>query len=292
MIIASDRTAARAYAALLTKLTSEAPTVVLSDDPGSSARISRIRRGHRPVAGRGAHGLRRRRRAPAVGRDLRHQRLDAAVLRAGHRPVRAVAPAGRNREHLRAVGAQPAAAGQRAGGPAQPRARRAAPRSRRSPRRRSRRQDADREERHGQRASPHWAPTPNWIRSSSTDRRSAPPPRPEATRRPITSASPGCSTPSRCAPCCTGAKTSSCKKRVRRRGGAAGRRCRCMASSAICAVSSTPSSRSTHHRTGKPHGWIHSELRRRCGGPPIAAATREQIQARIDALRQLNSEQS
>jgi hypothetical protein len=48
----------------------------------------------------------------------------------------------------------------------------------------------------------------------------------------------------------------------------------------------------THHRTGKPHGWIHSELRRRCGGPPIAAATREQLQARIEALRQLNSEQS
>lgn len=46
----------------------------------------------------------------------------------------------------------------------------------------------------------------------------------------------------------------------------------------------------THHRTGKPHGWIHSELRRRCGGPPIAAATRDQLQARIEALRQLNSE--
>ncbi len=45
-----------------------------------------------------------------------------------------------------------------------------------------------------------------------------------------------------------------------------------------------------HHRTGKPHGWIHSELRRRCGGPPTAAATRDQLRARIDALRQLNSE--
>ncbi|ETZ96714.1 hypothetical protein I546_7248 [Mycobacterium kansasii 732] len=33
----------------------------------------------------------------------------------------------------------------------------------------------------------------------------------EATRRPTTSASRGCSTPSRCAPCCTAAKTSSCK---------------------------------------------------------------------------------
>ncbi|MEC4761912.1 DEAD/DEAH box helicase [Mycobacterium sherrisii] len=45
-----------------------------------------------------------------------------------------------------------------------------------------------------------------------------------------------------------------------------------------------------HHRTGKPHGWIHNELRRRCGGPPIAAATRDQLQDRIAALRQLNSE--
>jgi superfamily II DNA/RNA helicase len=47
-----------------------------------------------------------------------------------------------------------------------------------------------------------------------------------------------------------------------------------------------------HHRTGKPHGWIHNELRRRCGGPPTAAATREQLKARIVALRQLNSERS
>ncbi len=45
-----------------------------------------------------------------------------------------------------------------------------------------------------------------------------------------------------------------------------------------------------HHRTGKPHGWIHNELRRRCGGPPIAAASRDQLKARIDAVRQLNTE--
>ncbi|BDB43585.1 MULTISPECIES: DEAD/DEAH box helicase [Mycobacterium] len=47
-----------------------------------------------------------------------------------------------------------------------------------------------------------------------------------------------------------------------------------------------------HHRTGKPHGWIHNELRRRCGGPPIAAATRDQLKERIDAVRRLNAEQS
>ncbi|BBX18938.1 hypothetical protein CRI77_02165 [Mycolicibacterium duvalii] len=45
-----------------------------------------------------------------------------------------------------------------------------------------------------------------------------------------------------------------------------------------------------HHRTGRPHGWIHNELRRRCGGPPVAAATREQLQARIEAVRVLQRE--
>ncbi|ABK70987.1 DEAD/DEAH box helicase [Mycolicibacterium smegmatis] len=43
-----------------------------------------------------------------------------------------------------------------------------------------------------------------------------------------------------------------------------------------------------HHRTGKPHGWIHNELRRICGGPPVAAATTEQLKERIEAVRRLN----
>lgn len=44
-----------------------------------------------------------------------------------------------------------------------------------------------------------------------------------------------------------------------------------------------------HHRTGKPHGWIHNELRRICGGPPVAAATTDQLQARIEAVRTLQA---
>jgi superfamily II DNA or RNA helicase len=43
-----------------------------------------------------------------------------------------------------------------------------------------------------------------------------------------------------------------------------------------------------HHRTGKPHGWIHNELRRICGGPPVAAASTDQLKARIEAVRGLN----
>ncbi|MBB5161840.1 DEAD/DEAH box helicase [Mycobacterium sp. AZCC_0083] len=44
-----------------------------------------------------------------------------------------------------------------------------------------------------------------------------------------------------------------------------------------------------HHRTGKPHGWIHNELRRLCGGPVLAAANSEQISARIEAVRSLKT---
>jgi superfamily II DNA or RNA helicase len=44
-----------------------------------------------------------------------------------------------------------------------------------------------------------------------------------------------------------------------------------------------------HHRTGKPHGWIHNELRRTCGGPPLAAATTDQLRARIEAVRTLKA---
>jgi hypothetical protein len=40
-----------------------------------------------------------------------------------------------------------------------------------------------------------------------------------------------------------------------------------------------------NHRTNKPHGMIHSELRRACGGPPTAMASIEQLEERIATLR-------
>jgi superfamily II DNA or RNA helicase len=40
-----------------------------------------------------------------------------------------------------------------------------------------------------------------------------------------------------------------------------------------------------HHRTNKPHGMIHNELRKSCGGPPTAMATLEQLEERIATLR-------
>jgi len=41
-----------------------------------------------------------------------------------------------------------------------------------------------------------------------------------------------------------------------------------------------------HHRTGKPHGVIHAALVSECGGPPSAVASEDQLQERIDAVRQ------
>ena len=37
--------------------------------------------------------------------------------------------------------------------------------------------------------------------------------------------------------------------------------------------------------TGQPHGLVHAELRRACGGPPVASATVTQLQSRIELLR-------
>jgi hypothetical protein len=42
-----------------------------------------------------------------------------------------------------------------------------------------------------------------------------------------------------------------------------------------------------HHRTGLPHGKIHAELRRLCGGPPSAQATIEQLEERIATIQSL-----
>ncbi|HET9871556.1 MAG TPA: DEAD/DEAH box helicase [Propionibacteriaceae bacterium] len=40
-----------------------------------------------------------------------------------------------------------------------------------------------------------------------------------------------------------------------------------------------------HHRTDTPHGVIHAALRAECGGPPSAAATADELQDRIDLIR-------
>ena len=38
-------------------------------------------------------------------------------------------------------------------------------------------------------------------------------------------------------------------------------------------------------RTGTPHGMVHNELRRVCGGPAVAQANEAQLQARVKKLQ-------
>jgi hypothetical protein len=38
-------------------------------------------------------------------------------------------------------------------------------------------------------------------------------------------------------------------------------------------------------RTGTPHGVVHTKLRTVCGGPPVAQANEEQLQARLRKLQ-------
>jgi superfamily II DNA or RNA helicase len=40
-----------------------------------------------------------------------------------------------------------------------------------------------------------------------------------------------------------------------------------------------------HHRTNKPHGTIHNELRAACGGPPTPQASGVQLEERIETMR-------
>ena len=39
---------------------------------------------------------------------------------------------------------------------------------------------------------------------------------------------------------------------------------------------------------GMPHGHVHAELRRQCGGPSLAQATTDQVEARITMIRKWN----
>ena len=41
-----------------------------------------------------------------------------------------------------------------------------------------------------------------------------------------------------------------------------------------------------HHRTGQAHGVTHAALRKDCGGPAAAIANADQLQARIDRVRE------
>ncbi len=286
MVIASDQKAARAYAAVLTKLTGETPTVVLSDDP--DRRHASRNSARAPAAGSSRSGWCPRgstcpgllsASTPPVHRHRCSSRRRSAVTCGRGSPAR---PRASSCRRFRRCSTSPARWRHSATTCSASRT----ARNRASTTRRSRTRHRRRPRPTRTRASSRSARTPNSIRSSSTARRSARRHRRAATRKPTTSASPACSTPMRCETCCGAGR--------KRRSRSAQRRARCRRLSTHGQLRELRSQLNTlvsvaHHRTGKPHGWIHKELRRICGGPPMAAATSDQLKARIEAVRELRT---
>ena len=280
MIIASDQTAARAYAALLTTITCEAPTVVLSDDPGSSARITEFAESTSrwlvavrmvsegvdvPRLSVGIYATSASTPlffAQAIGRFVRSRRpgeTASIFLPSVPNLLQLASELEAQRNHV-------------LGQPHRE--------DRRSPRRRSRRHDANRESR----------PKPdNGFTSLGADA--------ELDQVIFDGSSFGTATPAGSdeeadylgIPGLLDAEQMRALLHRRQdeqlqeagRGQEAGQPAAAITThgqlrdlrrelNALVSVA--------HHRTGKPHGWIHNELRRRCGGPPIAAATRDQTQ--------------
>ena len=108
-------------------------------------------------------------------------------------------------------------------------------------------------------------------------------------RRRSTWACPGCSPPTRCRCCSPSARPTSWRRRPRRAGATAAAPAPAAAAGPRTAGERRIALRrqlnalvaAHHHRTGLPHGKIHAELRRLCGGPPSAQATIEQLEERI-----------
>ena len=98
---------------------------------------------------------------------------------------------------------------------------------------------------------------------------------------------PGLLDAGRCETCCGAGKKTQLTKRTATGEVAAVVDTRAVAGAAARELNALVSI--AHHRTGKPHGWIHNDLRRLCGGPPIAAATTDQLKARIEAVRTLQA---
>ena len=108
--------------------------------------------------------------------------------------------------------------------------------------------------------------------------------RPAATRRPITSASPVCWTPTSMRDLLRRRQEEQLTKRT-----ASGQAPRMSTHGQLRELRRELNAlvAAMHHRTGKPHGMIHNELRPDLRALAVAAANSDQLQARIEAVRAL-----
>ena len=291
LVIATDQDDARAYASLLKQITGEKPTLVLSDEKAGLEADRRVHRQRRPVAGGGPDGLRGRRRAPAGGGRLRHDDGDSALLRPGHRAIRARAAAGRDGVGVPAVGGEPARLRRRDGARARPRAGSEGEQRGRHLRRRGRpaRAGAGGGGRVGRRAraalrGPRLVGTFDHVLFDGAAFGHSGEVHVGSEEEMDFLGIPGLLEPDQVRDLLA--------HRQSRAGAAAydrpGRGATALASHEQLALLRRELNglvAAWHHRTGQAHGITHSALRKECGGPPAAVATADQLHARIDRLR-------
>ena len=290
LVIATDQDSARAYAALLKKISGESPTVVLSDEKAASKKIAAFTdsedrwmvavRMVRPRASTypGSPWASTRPRSPprcssprrwaascGPGRGARPRRCScrrcptcSASPRRWRSSATTCSGAG---SPTRATSSPPSRTSSTAPTPTSAR-----PTSSRAPGRRSVRRPA----------STAWSTT---AASSGTRARCTSGRR----RRWTSSASPACWSPTRCASCSTTASV----RVVRRPPSApAEREVSTHEQLAILRRELNGLVAAWHHRTGQAHGVTHSALRKELGGPAAAIANSEQLHARINRLRE------
>ncbi len=298
LVIATDQDSARSYAKTLRKITGEAADRGALRREGGLEEDQRLRRRRVALDGRGADGLRGRRRAPPGRRRLGHHHLDAAVLRPGRRAAScAPGPAARS----------PRSSCPRCRGcsPSPPRWRSSATTcwAARSP---TRTTSSPPRTTCWPRPTPASRPPPTSSRcrsrrsarrpASTTCSTTAPPSATRARcrsaprRRWTSSASPVCSSPARCATCCASASPTGPASRSPppRRPPAAPSVEQVSTHEQLAVLRRELNGlvAAWFHRTGQAHGITHAALRKECGGPAAAIANAEQLRARIDRVRE------
>ena len=298
LVIATDQTMARAYAAILQDITGQPPTVVLSDEKEASDRIEQF-------AGNTSRWLVAVRMvsegvdvprlavgvyatssstplffAQAIGRFVRARRRGetASVFL----PERA-----RSSWPSQPPSSSSATTPSTVDATTRPRGTCTTPRTPWWPRRTAR--NGPRRLSPTSSASRRWRPAPTSTGCSSTATSTARSPSPAASRSSTSSASPGSWSPSRCPTCCAPAQARQARRATERRRSAPEdaepedvplyrtiKEQRTLLSSLVGMWSKL---------SGEPHAMIHTELRRLCGGPAVPQASVTQLQARIELLR-------
>ena len=107
-------------------------------------------------------------------------------------------------------------------------------------------------------------------------------------RRWTSSASPACSSPTRCASCCSSGRATGPRSRSRRPRREPDTVAEVSTHEQLAVLRRELNGlvAAWHHRTGQAHGITHAALRKECGGPAAAVATADQLHARIDRIRE------